>query len=172
MAKSPNSRYLDTIGDGTGERNMALLDGSVTPVILRVKPSAGEIYAIERIIITMTLAANNPNSGYGAQVANLTNGIELKVITGAAGGSTYWDISDNIPIVANHDWKRLCHDEIISTYGTTQSALSWRYTFTRDDGQVVLDGNNNDELQVIINDDLTSVSGLSEHYVRAGMVIK
>lgn len=172
MAKTPNSRYLDTVGDGTGIKNMALLDGSVTPVILRAKPSEGEIYAIERIIITMTLSANNPNSGYGGQVANLTNGIVLQVITGAAGGSIVWNITDDIPIVANHDWKRLCHDEIISTYGTTQSALSWRYTFTRDDGQVILDGNNSDELQIIINDDLTSVSNLSEHYVRAGMVIK
>lgn len=170
MAKTPNSRYFDTVGNGTGTKDAATLDGSSTPVTMLIKPAAGEIYKVERIIISTTISANNPNSGYAGSASELTNGFTMSVYTGAAGGSTVWDITDGIPIKANHDWKNLCHDEIQSNYGTTQSELSYRYTFSRDGNPVILDGDNGDELRIIINDDLTLAGlNLAHQYFRAGM---
>ena len=169
MAKAPISRYMDLVGDGSGADNIAIQDGSVTPVIFKIKPGAGEILEVNRLIISMTITANNANSGYAGQAAPLTNGLQLKVITGAAGGSTVWDITNGVPIQSNHDWKNLMHDEILSTYGTTQSDLSYRYTFTKDGRPVELSGDQGDELQLIINDDMTAVTNLGEHRVRAGM---
>jgi hypothetical protein len=170
MAKAPNSRYMDTVGNGTGTKNAATLDGSSTPVILKIKPGATEKFEVQRLIVSMLIGANNPNVGYGNSASPLTNGIEMKVITGAATGSTVWDITDGVPIKNNHDYKNLCHDEIVSTYGTTESDISWRYTFSKDGKPIVLDGGLGDELHVIINDDLTAVGlSLDEHYFRVGM---
>lgn len=169
MAKTPISRYLDLAGDGSGEDNITTQNGSVTPVIFKIKPAPGETFQINRVIISMTIAANNPNSGYGGSTSELTNGLQMKVITGAAGGSTVWDITNGVPIKANHDWKNLMHDEIPSTYGTAQSDLSWRYTFSKDGRAVELSGDQGDELQLIINDDMTAVTNLGEHRIRAGM---
>jgi len=169
MAKTPNTRYMDTVGNGTGTKN-AKANGSVTPVILKIKPAAGETFECNRMIISYLIDANSFNVGYGKRATDLTNGFELKVITGAAGGSTVWDITDGIPVKSNHDWKNLCFDENVSVYGSTESAVSYRYTFTRDDGPVILDGSNGDELQVIMNDDLTdSTIGLVHQYFRVGM---
>lgn len=169
MAKAPISRYMDLVGDGSGADNITLQDGSTTPVIYKIKPGAGETFEVNRIIVSMTITANNPNSGYGGSATELTNGLQLKVITGAAGGSTVWDITNGVPIKANHDWKNLCHDEIASTYGTTQSDLSYRYTFTKDGRPIELSGDQGDEFQLIINDDMTAVTNLGEHRIRVGM---
>jgi hypothetical protein len=170
MAKAPNSRYMDTTGDGTGTKNAALLDGSSVQKILKIKPAAGKTFEINRLIVSMVIAANNPNSGYGGSATALTNGITMKVITaGGASPGTVWDITDGIPVKNNHDWKNLCHDEIPSTYGTAQSDLSWRYTFKKDGKPIVLDGANGDELQIYIDDNLTAVTNLTEHYFRVGM---
>lgn len=173
MAKSPISRYMDTIGDGTGTKNAALLNGSVTPVILKLKPGAGEIFRVSRLIIATVIDANNPNSGYAGSANPLPNGFTLKVVTGVGGANTLvWDICDGIPIVNNHDWKNLCHDEIASVYGTSQSDLSYRYTFINDGTPIILEGDNGDELQVTINDDLTLAAlNLTEQLFRVGFKI-
>lgn len=170
MAKAPSSRYLDTVGDGSGVKN-SVVNGSVTPVIFRIKPGAGETIIVNRLIISMVSSSNSLNIGYGGAATALPNGIELKVITGGAGGSTVWDITDGIPITQNHDWKNLCFDENYRIYGATNSQVSYRYTFTNDDGSVELSGDNSDELQVIINDNLTTGYNLLEQYFRAGMEI-
>lgn len=170
MAKAPASRFFDTVGNGTGTTNAATLNGSVTPVNLLIKPAAGEILEVRRLIISMTIAANNPGSGYAGSGTNLTNGFGLEVYTGVGGGSVIWNVAAGNSITGNHDWKSLMHDEIPGTYGTTQSSLSWRYSFFKDGESVMLDGDNGDEFRIIINDDLTAAGlNLSEHYFRAGM---
>lgn len=169
MASSPMSRYLDTVGNGTGTKNAATIDGSTTPVVMKIKPADGEIFVIQRMIVAIVIAANNANSGYAGSASPLTNGIEVKVISGFD-GSVLWDVTDGVPITNNHDWKNLCHDEILSAYGTSQSDLSYRYTFSKDGKPITLDGNNGDELQLTISDDLTAAGlNLTEHYFRIGM---
>ena len=169
MAKSPMSRYADLVGDGTGTKNAALLDGSSTAKVLKIVPAAGEIFDVERIIISTLVDANSLNVGYGKSATALTNGIEMKVITGAVGGSTVWDITDGIAITKNQDWKNLCFDENVSVYGNLKSQASYRYTFSKDGKEIILDGDLGDELQITISDDLTAAGlGLDEHYFRIG----
>ena len=162
----PISRFADTVGNGTGSIN-ANVDGSVTPVTFKVTPGAGEIIKIRRMIIYI-LDASIDSGGYGGLSA-LTNGIHVHVVRYSGLGSEFidWDITGQLDIVRNTDWKALCHDEIYSNYGTGLESLSYRYTFTNDGDYITLTGDNQDEFRIIINDDLT---GLSGHLFRIGMI--
>jgi hypothetical protein len=161
---------MDTVGNGTGTKDAQDTDGSSTPVIFKIKPAAGEIFRIERLIISMVSSSNSMGVGYGGGTVVLTNGFELKVITGAAGGSTIWDITDGIPIKVNHDWKNLCFDENTRVYGATNAQVSYRYTFAKDGCPIILEGDNSDELQLICNDDIGATGiNITEHLFRIGM---
>ena len=76
---------------------------------------------------------------------------------------------DGIAITKNQDWKNLCFDENVSVYGNLKSQASYRYTFSKDGKEIILDGDLGDELQITISDDLTAAGlGLDEHYFRIG----
>ncbi|MCK5610913.1 hypothetical protein KAR91_54065 [Candidatus Pacearchaeota archaeon] len=169
MALFPNSRYADTVGNGTGTKNAAALDGSSTPAILRIAPGPGEIFKITRLIPTVEDTGNLDSGGYGNGSA-LTNGIEVfvKRFVGEAGVTTLWDVTDGIPIKTNAAWKTLCFDENLSTYGLGNQLVAWRYSFFYDnDGDpLILSGDNKEELQIVFNDLMTF---LVNHYFRIGM---
>lgn len=166
MALFPSSRYADTVGDGSGTKNVALLDGSSTPVILRVAPGVNEIFKIPRMIISLEDFGNLDSGGYGNGSA-LDNGFEvmLKRFAGEPEEVVLWDVTDGIPIKTNAAWKTLCFDENLSTYGQGNQLVAWRYTFMRDGDPVIISGANKEELQIIINDDMDF---LINHYFRIG----
>jgi len=166
MSNFPLSRYADIVGDGSGVKN-AIGDysaGGLGQTIFKIAPGSGETLKLSRMIIFLTDVGSLDADSYGNGIT-LTNGIEMKVMRGA---SVLWDITDGIPITANHDWKRLCHDELLSTYGAGNESISWRYTFTKDSNgkPLILDGANSEELHIILSDDF---SGLLEHYFRIGI---
>lgn len=171
MALFPNSRYADTVGNGTGTKNAALLNGSGTPAILRIAPGPTEIFKVSRMIPTVEDTGNLDSGGYGNGAA-LTNGIEvlLKRFVGESNEETLWDITDGIKVKTNAAWKTLCFDENLSTYGLGNQLVAWRYSFFLDNNgdPIMLSGQNKEQLQIIFND---SMLFLVNHYFRIGMSV-
>jgi hypothetical protein len=156
---------MDTVGDGTGSID-GNIDGSVTPQILRIKASVDILY-VERIIIFWQ--DTQPAATKYGGIAQLANGVQLlyKRFVGDPEETTLIDLTAGSPIIDNSHWKALCHDEIFQSYGTGDDAATYRYTFSKDTGgsPLVLTAANKEELQIVINDDLT---GLTEHHFRIG----
>jgi hypothetical protein len=170
MSNFPISRYADIVGDGSGVKN-AIGDYSATGLgqtILKLKPPTGGLLKVSRMIVFIRDTGTFDADEYGNGIT-LTNGIEIKLLRDVGGANTVlWDITDGLPILSNTHWKRLCHDEIHSTYGVGDESITYRYTFSKDSNgsPIILEDANKEELQIIFNDDF---SGLVEHYFRFGL---
>ena len=162
-----NSRFIDTVGDGTGIKDMKV-NGSVTPVVFKLKPGANQIFRLNAFNTAYVMNSGNPNVGFGASTSSLTNGIEIKVMRG---NTTVLDLTDGVLIKDNHDWKNLCYNENESEYGATQSALSYCFDFQQAGEAIVLEGVNGDEFIVTINDNLTLATYNLQHlYIRVHFI--
>ena len=155
------SRYIDEVGDGSGNKNM-VGDYSATPKEFLLKPAENEIYYLTRMLPFVVDSGSFDSGSYGNGIT-LVNGIDIFV---RRGGVRIIDITAGLPILKNTEWNRLCYDVAISTYGSGNESLAARYTFTKENPKgIVLDGKNGDELVCLLNDDF---SDLVEHYIRVG----
>jgi hypothetical protein len=70
-------------------------------------------------------------------------------------------LTDGVPVKKNTHWSRLCYDAQPSNYGAGAETLNVRWTFEKAGYPLRLQGNNNERLEVVLNDDF---SGLAGHY--------
>ncbi|MCK5614307.1 hypothetical protein KAR91_71235 [Candidatus Pacearchaeota archaeon] len=130
------------------------VDGSVTPQIYRMQPPPGVIWHIVRILFHLEDSTPMDDGTFGGAPA-LTNGLVLRVKNG---------IFKNIfNVKTNGDFAERAYDReyVAKPPAGTGHAMNVRRTFGGQDknGVVIkLDGDNGDELQVIIQDDLTGLS--------------
>ena len=150
-------RYLDTNGDGTGVISTDN-NHSGAPVSYYIQPPTGEQYVISRMIIYFQDRGSIDSGAYGNGIT-LTNGIQVSVTTNN-GATLITNMTGGQPIIYTTDWMKMCYDGSVFEDGSGAEAFSARWTFEKT-GQrgVVLNGNNNDRLEVILNDNF---SGLNE----------
>jgi hypothetical protein len=156
MAKIIN-RYLDTNGDGTGTKNA---NGNYSSVadIFYIQPPAGSRYEINRMIVTVQDTGAQRAEYYGALGTALTNGITVREQND---DGTFNNLTDGITIKTNAGWGSICYDVDLKSWGAGDSMLLVRWTFRNAGDPIQLNGNSNDRLEVVLNDDL---SGLVAHY--------
>jgi hypothetical protein len=156
--EEPIFRYLDTVGDGSGNK-VATGDysGAVEDFILA--PPAGVVYYVARMLVSIEDVNIDAIDIYGGLAAALTNGISVLVLDGA--GATTLDLTDGLPVHQNGDWQRMCYDVSIQNQtGNSTDGLYVRWTFTRSNGIIRLNGSENESFVVRLNDPLT---GLISH---------
>jgi hypothetical protein len=153
------TRYLDTTGDGSGTKN-AIGNYASSAQIFRIAPASGKVFRISRMLINIEDTAGMKAENYGDTGSPLTNGIEVRTHDGS---STLIDLTDGIPIKTNAHWGRTCYDVDIKSWSTapTNELLLARWSFFRCGQYLRLNGSKNQELQVVLNDNLT---GLISHY--------
>jgi len=146
---------MDSVGDGTGSTDMAV-DGSVSPVIFRLKPAVGHELWITKIVV-MFADQGSIDSGAWGNGITMTNGIAMVLVNdGTLVPATNFNIKDV------GDLASLTFNVEEHTWGSGDSVLVSRYTPGRSTQGLYLSDATNDEFQVVINDDLT---GLSRQYV-------
>lgn len=155
----PIFRYLDTVGDGSGTKeaigNYSDAGDGVTE--FKITPAAGEIFEINRMIISLSDVGSLDSDSYGNGIT-LTNGIS--VVLGNDTGVLY-TLTNGDPIKTNSNWGHLCYDVNVLEFGQGNEHLVVRWTFTKGyGGPFTLDGDHGDYLAVILND---SFVGLTEH---------
>ncbi len=146
-------RYLDTVGDGSGVKNTNL-DHSSVQGIYRIAPPAASVFRVTRMIISLEDATGFSTAEYGNLGIALANGIGVRIHDGT---STVLDLMDGIPVKTNGAWGRLCYDVNLSTFGTGNEMLLVRWTFDKSGMPLRLDGDQTQELQVTIDDNLTGL---------------
>ena len=155
---------VDTVGDGSGNSNMAV-DGSITPVVFKISPGEGETIKLARIMIYVEDSGAFDADKWGNGIT-LANGIDFKVSKNGV-------VSDllGFSIKSSGEMASICHDINHESFGIGNEFVSFRWTFEKAGSKISLRGSGlilgdavNDELQLIVNDDLR---GLVKMYVHA-----
>lgn len=151
-------RFLDTNGDGSGSINGAV-DGSVTPVTLKIKPGVGEGYHIYRMIIHIRSGRVGFDADSYGNLNALTNGIEIN-IHNSADDSVMVRLCGGFHVRNNAQWGRLCYDVIADDFGFGfgDRFVTVRWTFSKSGQPLKL--SEDEYLAVTISDNL---SNLTEH---------
>jgi hypothetical protein len=148
MANGPLYRYLDTVGDGSGVKEHAVDYSGASATKLLIKPPAGEVYVVERMLVAIVAAGQVLASKYGDQNA-LSNGLLVVV---ERDEDLLADLTDEVPIKTNSDWGRLCFDVLSSGVGPGDTYVLIRWTFGRAGKPIFLDGDRDDALVVLAHD--------------------
>ena len=157
------SRALDTVGDGSGTKN-AVGNYSGGAEEFFIAPAAGEIFIIERMLVSYKAAKNWQSTLYGKDTP-LTNGIKCDMQD--ASGTVFTLIDPDLPILSNADWAAYCYDFTLFSFGTGDDQAAIRWTFAKSGKSVRLDGAHGDKLAVTLEDDFSgsgSDSGLTDHH--------
>jgi hypothetical protein len=151
------SRFADTNGNGTGTKN-ANGDYSSSAEVFYLQPPAGVAYRVHRMIVSLEDTTGMTAQEYGNLAAALGNGVEIMVKDDSG---TVADLTDGIPVKTNAQWGRMCYDVDVKTWGQGDELLVARWTFAKSGAAIVLNGNHNGRIEVLLNDDLR---GLISHY--------
>lgn len=154
LTKIPFVSYLDTNGDGTGSIN-ANGDYSTTPETFFIQPLETEIIILHEFRIIIADDAVFSILGYGSRT-ELTNGIVIKVTN----DSQEFLLTNSHPLLTNTDLINFCSLSQVYRLQSNDTALSGTLDADSFGTSVVLKGYTNDKLEVILNDDFSS---LTEH---------
>ena len=148
-------RFMDTKGDGTGEKN-AIGDYSSTEQTFFIQPSDVQTLRITRLVISIEDNGPIDAGAYGNGI-DLVNGIQLQVRNDSG---VVNDLTDNVPIFTNSHWGRYTYDIKESSFGMGSNYVFARWSFIRSGITIRLRGAENERFAMILNDDF---SGLVSH---------
>jgi len=149
LPKQLINRILDTNGDGTGSTNQAV-DGSVTPVTFKLAPAAGEVILVSRIMFYIEDTGNFDADEWGNGIT-LANGVQINQKTK---GTTS---NFGAACKTTGDLAGMMYDINHFAFGIGNEIVCGRLTFTKFGEPMRLDGDFDDELQIVIQDDLTGL---------------
>lgn len=153
-------RFLDTTGDGTGEKD-AIGDYSSVEKIFFIQPSDIQTLRITRLLVSIEDEGPADAGSYGNAI-DLINGIQVQIRNNSG---VLIDLTDGSPIFTNSHWARYTYDVRSSSFGAGGMGMGLNYVFARWSFLAAgialrLRGDQNERLSVILNDDF---SGLVSH---------
>ena len=135
--------------------NMAVVGSLTNPIIYEICANKGEIINIDRNLFSMLLSTSPDDSRFGNIAGGLTNGLVMR--TNVSGKTR---LIDNWK--TNGDLRLTMYDVAeIPKAGGGNFGLGGRYTFTAHRFSAQLNGENGDCLQILVQDDLSSLLYLS-----------
>ena len=147
---------LDTNGDGTGTIN-AIGDYSGAEEIFYIQPPASTVYKIERFIVYLRGAKADINLDTYGKNNVLSNGITVRIQNDSG---TVVSFTNSLPIKRFAGWVRVSMDgELLGTKDDfkTDKILVSIWDIPHCQGYpLCLDGDNNERLEVVLNDDFGS----------------
>ena len=159
------TQFLDTVGDGSGVKN-AIGDYSGGVTIFKVQPGAGVIYKIHTMIIHIEDGSGFRAERYAALGTALTVGIIVRV---QDNGGTIVALTDaTAPVKNNGNWAEYAGPGVdVKAWGAGEEQLVGLWEFAQCHGVPIrLDGDANERLEVVLNDDFTDV--VDHHFVARG----
>ncbi len=130
---------------------MNVLGVPATPTLFKVKPPTGQVWHLTRVMITMTHSTSGDMGKFGG-IPALVYGIQGRVLTaGAYISYTNWK--------TNAEMARDMYDVTFDSRsgGGGDFGTTGRFTFTTLGTSLELNGDNGDELQFLVQDDLTGL---------------
>ena len=157
--KIDDTRFLDTVGDGTGNKQFTG-DYSSNPVKAIIKPINDSILYINRLIIFIA-DSGSVDAGYYGNSISLNNGIFIK--HEKQDGTLIKDITDGMPIKTNADYARYGFQVSDISFGSGLNYIHAVLTFEKNGTPLTLQPD--EQLSIYLNDDF---SPLKQHTFRAG----
>ena len=157
--KIDDTRFLDTIGDGTGNKQFTG-DYSANPTKAIIKPNNDAILYINRLIIFIA-DSGSVDAGYYGNSITLNNGIFIK--HEKQDGTLIKDITDGMPIKTNADYARYGFQVSDISFGSGLNYIHAVLTFEKNGTPLTLQPD--EQLAIYLNDDFTP---LKQHTFRAG----
>lgn len=158
-------RYLDDVGDGSGEKQ-AIGNYAVTPKAFLIAPPSTQTFEIRRLIILIRGMGPFRAEAYGPGQDPLAVGIRIFRRSPVVGDT---DLTDGIPIQSQGAWMRDPFDVDPADEGPGDDFVGIRWTFGKAGAPLILRGVRGDTLEVLLNDDFTHCV---EHTFKAHGVIK
>lgn len=147
--------------------NMAV-NGSTTPVVFQIDPIAGQTWDITRVIIVIESTANSMDFTTFGSIAPITNGCLLRTMNGQNKNLFNWK--------TNGDFINRSFDALFqSKAGGGGSGFTSRTTFggqSRRGVVVRLNGTAGDQLQVVIQDDVSAAALTKFQIIVQGHVVQ
>ncbi len=139
---------------------------TVQSQIFRAGPPAGEKWKIRRLLFHLEDGAAQFNADQYGGLSALSVGTQIQI--GQADGTVLHYLTgedgtgaaQSTGVKTNMEFSALMHDVAVIPYGAGNDAIAGRWTFQKAGRDILLDGDNSDEIQVVINDDL---NGLVTH---------
>ena len=141
------------------EWDFSVANGTTTPVIYKVCPPSGAKWDITNINFTIVDTGTSTQftaSGFGNIIGGLTNGIILRKVDGIT--KNVWQINNNGGFS-----DRGCRYDIdrAGFFGANEIGLSATYCINDKGVTIRLDGDTDDELNIIVQDDLTGLDKMA-----------
>lgn len=146
------SQHLTDTGITSGNSS-ANVDGSVTPVLLKISPPQAGKYLITRMLVLIRATGKFAAAQYGT-LAELTNGVVVGIFDDTT-GTMVQSFTPGDSITTNAIWGGVCYDVDVKVWGTGDEFLLARWTFAKSGIDLLLNQHNNHALGVLIQDDLT-----------------
>lgn len=155
-ARAPFFRFADTVGDGTGIKNLNI--NATGGQLCKLTAQLGEKLSVARLIVLIEDAPNMSADEYGNLGAPLTNGISIYK-TDEEGTKVHEITDPDTPIVSNMTWSMYNYDVTSLAFGAGNDAVKVRWTFLKAGFPIELFPEQS--LVVDLADDFT---GLARHY--------
>lgn len=160
------TRFLDTVGNGTGSID-ATGDYSSVAQEFKITPADDEVYCISRLIVHVKDTQGIDADSYGNNIT-LTNGITIKTVD--SGGDNEIFVGSSSPIMVNADWGKYCYDVNVLTFGAGNETCVVRWTFSKYGGHGCwLHGFQSESFVITLNDNFTGL--LSHGFVVEGFML-
>lgn len=153
LAKIPFVRYLDTNGDGTGTKE-AIGNYSVTPDTFFIQPATNEIMNIGSLLLHVAGGTAFGISEYGNIGTPLTVGVVINI---TINGSTI-AFTNSHPLKSNGDLMHIANSFDIHAFKNLETSIAARITNEAFGTGLILKGYTNDKLEIILNDDFTTLT--------------
>lgn len=141
------------------------VDGSIVEQVFTLQPPADRQWAVNSIVVFISDNNALDAHDYGAINGGLLNGTKMQIYKG---GDPVFDALEEIGIKTNQDWSRLNFDITPNAFDQQQKYLTVTWPNKNLTGMasgIVLNGETNDKIDIIIRDDLTT---LLSHTATAG----
>jgi len=155
----PFLSYLDTNGDGTGitDANQNWLAGSpLGPIAFKIAPKPGQFLVLNSLNVHYADGASFRYDGFGAQATPLTNGIHIQAII----NGRMFVFTQGHPITQNNDWQHVASNVLLNSWTNPGDSLVAHMNIQSFGRPLMLNGSKGDELQVVLNDNLSFLDDL------------
>lgn len=156
------SRFLDTVGDGSGSIE-ADIDGETVPTVFKYSVPEGKILLVDRLVVWIRDFGAFDAEKYG-------NGLTLSagIIGGSVDNKTnvFTPRTTQLPVKSNSDWPAYAFDFTYIPIGTGDNVAVAQYVYENDGAPLVFYGGTGYGIKIADN-----LSGLTGHRFRIGCVL-
>jgi hypothetical protein len=164
--RTPLLRLLDTVGDGSGTKNM-IGNYSGAPVQVLIKPPDNTIYVLTEFQCQNSDKGSYLQDVFAAFAGPLTNGITIAGYDRL--GNITLPLTNGGTLKTNDDWYHLGYHAEIHAWSATEASLIASLVGSHFGTGFQLDGNKGEYLAVTLNDDFTGLvdqTFLAKGYVK------